>query len=434
MNTAVQIKPEALPSREDKSMFASLKVRDYLFLWIGMLGSAFAMNMQLVAQGWLVYEMSSSALKLTWVTLAFMLPQVVFSLVGGVLADRVKKKPMIGWAPIANGVATMIMAVIILTGNVTFWDFIWVGVFNGTVMALSIPARTALIPEIVGERLMFNAMAFNTASWNLSRILGPALAGFMIAVFAGGDTTSGFGVGMVYCVLSGLYIAAGVTVLFIRHNGEPVPGERKSPMYDISEGLRYVATSPIVGGLILLSIMPFLFGLTINTLLPAFNRDVLAGGPDDLGLLMTSMGVGAICGSLVLAKLGTLRHKGYWVLATTAAWGLAVASFAMTSEFTFSFAAIGIVGFVSSITMSMNRSLVQLQVSQNMRGRIMSIDLMSHGLMPLGILPIGYIADVVSIEAGLATSGMILFTVTLFLAMILRQVRQIDTGYRGGPE
>lgn len=415
-------------------MFASLKVRDYLFLWIGMLGSAFAMNMQLVAQGWLVYEMSSSALKLTWVTLAFMLPQVVFSLVGGVLADRVRKKPVIGWAPIANSVATMVMALIILTGHVTFWDFIWVGMFNGTVMALSIPARTALIPEIVGEKLMFNAMAFNTASWNLSRILGPALAGFMIAVFAGGDTTSAFGVGMVYIVLSGLYLAGGITVLFIRHNGEPVPGERKSPMNDIIEGLRYVVTSPIVGGLILLSIMPFLFGLTINTLLPAFNRDVLAGGPDDLGLLMTSMGVGAICGSLVLAKLGTLRHKGYWVLTTTAAWGLAVASFAMTSEFRFSFAAIGLVGFVSSITMSMNRSLVQLQVSQNMRGRVMSIDLMSHGLMPLGILPIGYIADTVSIEAGLATSGMILFTVTLVLATVLRQVRQIDTGYRGEAE
>lgn len=410
-------------------MFASLKVRDYLFLWIGMLGSAFAMNMQLVAQGWLVYEMTSSALQLTWVTLAFMLPQVVFSLVGGVLADRVKKKPVIGWAPIANGVATLIMAFVVLSGNVTFWDFIWVGFFNGTVMALSIPARTALIPEIVGERLMFNAMAFNTASWNLSRILGPALAGFLIALLAGGDTTSAYGVGMVYLILSFLYFAGGVTVLFIRHKGEPVPGERKSPLNDIKEGMNYVFHSPIVGGLILLSIMPFLFGLSINTLLPAFNRDVLAGGPEDLGLLMTSMGVGAIGGSLVLAKLGSLRHKGHWILVTTASWGLAVTAFALTHSFFFSFAAIGVVGFISSICMSMNRSLVQLQVSQHMRGRVMSIDLMSHGLMPLGILPIGYIADTVSVEAGLAASGLILAIASGILALLLRQVRQIDTGY-----
>ncbi|MEX2327984.1 MAG: MFS transporter, partial [Pseudomonadales bacterium] len=218
---------------EDRSMFASLKVRDYLFVWIGMLGSAFAMNMQLVAQGWLVYEMTTSALQLTWVTLAFMLPQVVFSLAGGVLADRVKKKPLIGWSPIANGLITLGMAYIILGGHVTFWDFIWVGFFNGTIMALSIPARTALIPEIVGDRLMFNAMAFNTASWNLSRILGPALAGFMIAMIAGGDTTSTFGVGMVYVVLSVLYLTSGISVLFIKHAGDPVPGERKSPLNDI---------------------------------------------------------------------------------------------------------------------------------------------------------------------------------------------------------
>ncbi|MBD3645909.1 MAG: MFS transporter, partial [Pseudomonadales bacterium] len=353
----------------------------------------------LVAQGWLVYEMSSSALNLTWVTLAFMVPQVVFSLLGGVLADRFPKKPLIGWAPFGNGIATLVMALIIISGNVTFWDFIWVGALNGTIMALSIPARTAFIPDIVGEHLIFNAMAFNTASWNLSRILGPALAGFMIAIFADGDTTSAYGVGLVYFVLSGLYLLSAVTVLAIRHDGKPTPGQRRSPLSEVIEGLSYVVRSPIVGGLILLSIIPFLFGLSINTLLPAFNRDVLLGGPDDLGLLMTSMGIGAICGSLTLAKLGTLRHKGYWLLLSGSCWGIGVAAFANTSDFLFSIAVIGIVGFISAVNMSMNRSLIQLQVSQNMRGRVMSIDMMSHGLMPLGLLPVGYIAETVSVEA-----------------------------------
>ena len=144
----------------DKSTFASLKNHDYFYLWAGMLASAFAMNMQLIAQGWLIYEMTSSALNLTWVTLSFMLPQVIFSLPGGVLADRLRKKPVIMWAPAGNALVTLVMAVIIITGRVTFWDFIWVGFFNGTIMALSIPARTAFIPEIVGERLIFNAMEF----------------------------------------------------------------------------------------------------------------------------------------------------------------------------------------------------------------------------------------------------------------------------------
>jgi MFS family permease len=418
-----------LSAVEDKSMLASLKEPDYFFLWIGMLASAFAMNMQLVAQGWLVYEMTSSAMNLTWVTLAFMLPQVVFSLVGGVLADRVKKKPVIGWSPVVNGVATLFMAVIVISGDVTFMDFIWIGALNGTVMALSIPARTAFIPEIVGEKLMFNAMAFNTASWNLSRILGPALAGFMIAMFAKGDTTSAYGVGLVYFVLSALYFVSAVTVLFIKHEGKPVPGLRKSPMIEIGDGLSYVINSPVVGGLILLSIMPFLFGLSINTLLPAFNRDVLDGGPDMLGWLMTGMGVGAIGGSLTLAKLASLRNKGNWVIATGALWGLAVALFALASSFYLSMLIIAIVGYVSAVNMSMNRSLVQLQVEQHMRGRIMSIDLMSHGLMPLGILPIGYIAETVSVQAGLATSGTILFLVTLYMGYKMPKIRAINTGY-----
>ena len=414
---------------EDKSMFASLKVRDYRYLWVGMLASAFALNMQLVAQGWLVYEMTSSAINLTLVTLAFMVPQVVFSLVGGVVADRVAKKPVIGWTPVINGLATATMGTIIMFGDVTFWDFIWVGVLNGTVLSLSIPARTAFIPEIVGEKLMFNAMAFNTASWNLSRILGPALAGFMIAIFASGDTSSTFGVGLVYYTLSLLYLLSAITVLYIRHEGLPQPGKRQSPVADTLDGLKYVFNSPVVGGLILLSILPFLFGLTINTLLPAFSTDVLQGGPDDLGLLMTGMGAGAVLGSLALAKMGSFSHKGYWVIGTGAVWGLLVAVFALMEGFTGATLIIGMVGFISAVNMSMNRSLTQLQVEQDMRGRIMSIDMMSHGLMPLGVLPIGYIAETVSIQAGLITSGLMLCFSTLILGVFMPKIRAINLGY-----
>jgi MFS family permease len=296
-------------------------------------------------------------------------------------------------------------------------------------MALSIPARTALIPEIVGESRIFNAMAFNTAAWNLSRILGPALAGFMIAQIADGDTTSTYGVGWVYVVITALYFFSGSSVLLITHSGEPTQPAKNSALQDTLEGLRYVINSPIVGGLILLSILPFLFGLSINTLLPAFNTDVLLAGPDTLGLLMTGMGIGAIVGSLVLAKLSGLKRKGRWLIATNLLWGLSVALFGLTETFLWAFLMISFMGFVSAINMSMNRSLVQLQVDQHMRGRIMSIDLMSHGLMPIGVLPIGYIAEHVSVAAALVTSGGILILTTVIAALALPAVRRIDTGY-----
>jgi len=128
LKSPVQEPGAAIPTaNHDKSTFASLKVSDYRYLWIGMLGSAFAMNMQLVAQGWLVYEMTSSAMNLTYVTLAFMLPQIIFSPIGGVLADRINKKPIITWAPLANGIATLAMAYVVFNDHVTFEHFIVVG-------------------------------------------------------------------------------------------------------------------------------------------------------------------------------------------------------------------------------------------------------------------------------------------------------------------
>ena len=429
---APDAKAEATPDgivSADTSMFASLKNRDYLLLWTGQAGSAFAMNMQLVAQGWLVYEMTVSTINLALVTFAFTAPQIFFSLIGGVLADRVRKKPLLLWSQALNGAATLVMAVIIITGEVTFFDFIWVGFLNGTVLALSMPARTAFIPEIVGEGLMFNAMAFNMASWNVARILGPALAGLMIAVFAGGDKTSAFGVGLVYLVLSALYLVSSVTVLFIHHPGHPLGTGQASPVRDVWEGLTYAAHSPVVGGLILLSILPFLFGMSINTFLPAFNTDVLAGGPDDLGILMTAMGAGAILGSLALAKMGEFRHKGVWLFASTLLWGALVAGFGATATMLAALVVVGMVGFISAFNMSMNRSIVQLQVTREMRGRVMSIDMMSHGLMPLGILPIGWVAEHWGIAGGIGLSGALLMAGTVALWFLLAGVRRIDSGF-----
>jgi len=223
-----------------KSMFASLISRDYRLLWIGSLGSSFAMNMQIIARGWLVYAMTESPMKLAWVTMAFAIPMVVFSLVGGVVADRYPKKKVMIIAQSANSAATLILAYIVITGNVTFWDFMWFGTFNGSVLALSMPARQAMIPEIVGERLLFNAMALNTASWNLSRILGPALAGILIGYLASGDTTSSYGVGVVFFLISFMYLTSAITVLFIRNPDRIEPKETEGVLADIGEGMNYV--------------------------------------------------------------------------------------------------------------------------------------------------------------------------------------------------
>ena len=405
--------------------FSSLAERDFRWLWLGSLGSSFAMNMQIVARGWLVYDLTSSALDLAWVTMSFTLPQVLFSLWGGVLADRLPKRRIIAVAQSLNFVATLIMATIIITGRVEFWDFIWIGAFNGTVLALSMPARQAFVPELVGEGRIFNAMALNTASWNLSRILGPTLAGGLIAMLAHGDTSSAYGVGVVYYAIAGLYFISAASVALIRVQSRTVPSAEASVLHDIAAGFRYVVAHPPVLGLIMLSIVPFLFGMPINTLLPAFNEDVLKGGPDSLGMLLGSMGAGAIVGSLMLARLGDIRRKARWLVGTSIAWGVFMGAFASTRELYLAALLMAAIGWVSAWNMSLNRGQLQVIIAPEMRGRIMSIDMMSHGLMPLGIIPISLIAERVSIPAALVSAGA-LFVLSVLAVATTRAVRSID--------
>jgi MFS family permease len=410
-----------------QGIFTSLAERDFRWLWTGTLASSFAMNMQIVARGWLVYDITGSALDLGWVTMSFTLPQVAFSLWGGVVADRLPKRQIIASAQSLNFLATSIMATIVITGSVTFWDFIWFGFFNGTVLALSMPARQAFVPELVGEGLVFNAIALNTASWNLSRILGPSLAGGIIAVVAAGDRTSTFGVGVVYWMITGLYLIAGISVLLVRRPARLNARETgETAIGDITEGFRYVVANPPVLGLILLSLTPFLFGMPINTLLPAFNKDILGGGPEDLGYLLTSMGLGAIVGSLMLARANDLRHKRTWLIGTCVAWGVLMVLFAEMKNLLAAASVISVIGWLSAWNMSLNRGLLQVIAEPKMRGRIMSIDMMSHGLMPLGILPITYIAEAWSVEVALSMAGVVLAASVVALSRV-RSVSSIGS-------
>ena len=155
---------------------------------------------------------------------------------------------------------------------------------------------------------------------NLSRILGPALAGGMIALIAGGDTSSHFAVGIVYFVLSALYFVASATVMMMHHKGKARRRRNTGVLQEVTAGIRYVRRSPVIGGLILLTIVSFVLGAPVQTLMPAFNSDVLSGGPDDLGLLMAAMGVGAIAGSLTLPSSADSRRKGFWLFFNSLLW------------------------------------------------------------------------------------------------------------------
>ena len=414
-------------------MFTSLSNRDFRFLWMGNLGAQFAMQMQGVARGWLIYAMTGSPMMLSWVLLSFAIPSFIFSLFGGVIADRFQKKRVMMIAQILNCIATLILATIIIRGEVTFMMFIYFGLFNGTVLSLSMPARQSIIPEIVGEATLFNAMALATASMNLSRVLGPALAGGIIAIVAHGDTSSAYGVGVVYYIIGGLYLMSVVTLTVLNHRGESVMKEEMKIFADIRAGFAYMLDSPLILGLVMMSFIPMLFGLPVQFLMPAFNEEMLQGGPDDLGILMGVNGAGALLGSLVLARLGDLGRKGYWLLGISVVWALFTVGFALSTTMPFALLFVGLVGFFSSMFMAMNMSLVQLAVIPQMRGRMNSILMMSFGLMPIGVIPVGYIAERYGIDTALWISGVMLAAVTLLLGLLVPAIRRIDRGYAERP-
>ena len=314
--------------RSRAGMFQALAIPDFRLLWIANLIAAFAMQMQMVARGWLIYDITESPLALTWVVLSFMLPSLVFSLWGGVIADRVRKKPIMVTAQFVNAMATVAFAVIVYRGDVTFWHFIYFGLFNGTVMSFSMPARAAVVPELVPQETMVNAMALQSATYSMSRVAGPALAGWLIAWFAGGDNTSTSGVGIVLFVIAAMYLVSVAATAMLRYQGTPTRRPGAKALEDIAEGFRYMRRERLVLGLLIMGIVPMMFGFAPSFLAPVFNKEILDGGPESLGYLMTAMGIGSLAGSLALARLGDIGGKGRVMFTGCYLWALGIVGFA----------------------------------------------------------------------------------------------------------
>lgn len=412
-----------------RAMFSSLRHRDYRLLWVSNLGASFAQNMQMVARGWLIYALTSSPLALFWVLLSFMAPSFLFSLFGGVMADRLHKKWVMLTGQTLNFGATLALAVIIYSGNVTFWDFIYFGLFNGTVMSISMPARSAIVPEIVGQRDLVNAMALSSSSMNLSRIVGPAAAGGIIGLIASGDTTSTTGVGVVFFIIAALYLISIVTTAAIHYQGAPAEREKKSMFADIGEGLSYMWGDRLVFGLLMMSFMPMLFGMPLQFLMPAFNQDVLGGGPQDLGWLMGAMGIGALTGSLTLARFSDAASNGRVMFGCAFVWALFMGMFSVTQSMSWALPLAAVTGGFSSTFMSLNMSMVQLALRSEMRGRVMSIWMMTFGLMPLGAAPMSLMAEYVGIDSALQLSALLLAVTVAGLAVSFPAIRKLDRGW-----
>ena len=406
-----------LESFKRSPIYETLQVRDFRWIWVGSFASFMAMNMQMITRGWLVLRLEDdSPFALTLVMVSFAAPMTFMSLIGGALADRVPKKYLIFGSQIGNALLTFLMAMMDASGTIWLGAVLAIGFVNGSMMAINMPSRQSIISEIVPDDKLMNAVALNNSAMNLTRIIGPALAGFLIIFI----DTSG-----VFYLVSIVYVISAFSVLRLNVTSVPSNGKKKSLTGDIQEGLKYVWSDATLRGLVIMAFIPSLFGFTLFALLPAWGREALNVRSTDLGILMMLMGIGALVGTLGLASVKKFNRRGALLLVNSTLWGLALMALSQSPSYVIATPFLLLIGLLSSVYMSLNMTLTQLYAAPEMRGRVMSIAMMTFGLMPIGALPFGSLAEVIGTPNALTLSGLVLAVATVVFAFAYPHFRKM---------
>tara|TARA_B100000686_G_scaffold101017_2_gene108215 strand:+ start:1809 stop:2951 length:1143 start_codon:yes stop_codon:yes gene_type:complete len=379
--------------------------------------SFIAMNMQMITRSWLILRVTNdSPLALTAVTLTFALPMTLVSPFAGALADRLSRRKLIAISQLLTAFFTCVLGVLDITQLVNYWHIMLIGVFNGSLMAINMPSRQALISDVVPDKSLMNAISLNNSSMNLTRVLGPAFAGLLILLI---DTAG------VFFIVSVIYLLSALSVTLITAQNFNKSPKNSKVLSDVKEGLRYATEDPKLKGLFTITFIAVLFGFSYYALIPAWAREALNIKSDGLGVLLMIMGIGATIGTILLATRGDTPNKGVILLCAATAWGISLAIFAQVNTFLIAAPFLVFIGLTSSIFMSMNMSLIQLNSRKEMRGRIMSIAMMTFGLMPLSAVPFGIIAETIGTSNALSISGVLLATATVIFAIFNKSFRSL---------
>ncbi|MEX0784220.1 MAG: MFS transporter [Dehalococcoidia bacterium] len=400
----------SLPSYFSRT-FYSLENEKFRLLWLGTLFSFIGMQMQVIARGFLAYELTGSNTALGGVMLAFGLPQFVLGPWGGVFADRLPKRNLIIGTQAIIALNSLWIAVLISTGDIEYWHLVAAGVVQGASFAFQGPARQAFTSDLVGRDAIGNAVVLQQLSMNSTRVVGPSLAGVFIAV-------SFIGVEGVYFLTSLGFVAAMVTN-FRLPAGAPHPRERQvSPLSDLLDGLRYIRHRPSISLLILTSFLVVMVGFPYQSFLPSIAKDVYSVGPLGLGMLSTMSAIGAVIATVFVATYAAHKRAWYAQPLLAIAFGGSLVLLAATANFVAGLIAIVLVGALASAFQSLNNSLTMSMSEPEYHGRVQSISMLSWSLFGLFALPVGIVADHIGIRETLALQGgLVIVTVTALQLM-----------------
>ncbi|MGE3267605.1 MAG: MFS transporter [Chloroflexota bacterium] len=388
--------------------FASLRHRNYQLLWSGTMISQSGDWMDQIALNWLVYDLTGSALALALLNLCRLVPITLFTLVGGVAADRIERRKLLFITQTVAMVLAFILAILVSTGYVEFWMVLVIGVGRGVMMSFNQPARQSLISDLVPRELLTNAIALNSATMNLTRVIGPMIGGLLIV-------TVGVAGAFYVNAFSFLAVLYGLTLMrFPPRQVRP----RKSMAADLVGGIQYLRGNPPLRTLVILALLPMVFGMPYMTMLTVFARDVLAAGGDGLGLLTACSGTGAVCGAIFVASRGAIPGRRRLMLVGLVVFGLSLAAFSFSPWLLTSAAMLLGVGFGQQLFNALNNSIIQEEVDPEFRGRVVSTLFMNRGLVPLGTVIAGIGTDWVGAPLTLGSMGIGLCVLALVAAAL----------------
>jgi len=397
-------------------MFSSLKVKHFRIYWLGMFVSLVGTSIQFVTQSWLVFQLTNSAFLLGVVGFLGAIPIFVLSLFGGVLADRANKRNILIFTQIVFMFLAFLLAVLTQFKLINPQQIMFIALFNGITMAFDAPARQSIIVELVGKEHLFNAITLNSVAFNSSRIIGPAIAGMLISV-----------IGMSGCFyLNGISFLAVIAALFWIKLGKDTVQNNNSAIKDLKEGLFFVSCNRSILGLVSMVAVMSLFGIPYIILIPVFVSNVLHAGVRALGILMSSIGLGALTGSLILARMGDFKYKGRLLVWSVFLFCFLLINFSLSKNYIWSIISLIFLGGISVPVTAVINTLLQVKVPDEFRGRVMSLFMTTFaGIVPFGSLISGSLAQTLGVSIALFLCGLICLILFSLINLLFPELKRL---------
>jgi MFS family permease len=417
-----EVESDVAESTRRVAMFRSLSHRNFRLFWTGAFLSNVGTWMQAVAQGWLVLQLTNSPFWLGVDGFMATAPGFFLTLAGGVFADLVDRRRLLLYTQVVAGLAALGLAFLVWRNLATVPLILGFSFVTGSCMSLAGPSYQALTFDLVGREDLANAVALNSSQFQLSRVVGPLMAGLGFRFF-----------GLAGCFfVNGIsFVAVVIALRMVRFDEQKFVAahsvkDRRALWQDLIDGFRYVRNRPRVYSLLLLSAVSSMFGAPYLTLIPIFARNIFKLGATGLAWMMGTAGAGAFVGALLLAYLGDFKRKGWSVIGGAFGFGVCLIAFALSKHLVMSLVFLFAVGFMVVTSVAVTNTLLQKLVTDEMRGRVMSMFILTFiGTMPLGNLLAGAVSQRFGAPLTLGAGGLVIVIYVTVVAFLNPRLREL---------